>query len=205
MSKAGRWSKFKTFVITLLCGIGHVAGSIVLGIIGISLGLALNLLEAIESIRGDIAGWALISFGLIYFIWGIRRVYKNKPHTHWHAHVDGDTHTHEHTHKGEHAHVHQKEKVVSLTPWILFTIFVFGPCEALIPILMYPSASLSVTGLVIVTVIFGLTTITTMLVIVMLSVYGLSFISMKNLEKYTHALAGFLVFFSGIAIKVFGL
>ena len=168
MSKAGKWSRLKTIIITLLSGIGHVAGSIVLGLVGISLGLALNKLEAIESFRGDIASWALISFGLIYFIWGVKRAYNNKPHTHWHAHGEGDVHTHIHTHQGDHAHVHENEKVVSLTPWILFTIFVFGPCEALIPILIYPSVALSFSGLAIVIAIFAITTILTMLAIVML-------------------------------------
>jgi len=205
MSKAGRWSRLKTFIITLLCGIGHVVGSIVLGLIGISLGLALNKIESIESLRGDIASWALISFGLIYFIWGVRKAYNNKSHTHWHAHGADDVHTHLHTHNGDHAHVHENEKVVSLTPWILFTIFVFGPCEALIPILIYPSAALSFSGLVIVVAIFSVTTIITMLAIVMLSIYGLSFIPVKSFERYSHALAGILILFSGVAIKMFGL
>jgi len=205
MSKAGRWSRLKTFIITLLCGIGHVLGSIVLGLIGISLGLALNKLEAIESFRGDIASWALISFGLIYFIWGVRRAYNNKPHAHWHAHTEDDVHTHKHTHSGDHAHVHEDEKVVSLTPWILFTIFVFGPCEALIPILIYPSAALSFSGLAIVVLIFSIATICTMLAIVMFSIYGLSFVPVKSFERYSHAFAGFLILFSGVAIKIFGL
>jgi hypothetical protein len=60
-------------------------------------------------------------------------------------------------------------------------------------------------GLVIVILIFAITTIFTMLAIVMLSVYGLSFISVRSFEKYSHAFAGFLIFFSGVAIKVFGL
>lgn len=205
MSNAGGWSRVKTFVITLLCGIGHVLGSIVLGLLGISLGLALNKLEAIESFRGDIAGWALVSFGLVYFMWGIKRAYNKKPHTHWHAHGKGDVHTHVHNHNGDHVHVHEKEKVANLTPWILFTIFVFGPCEALIPILIYPSAAMSFSGMVIVIIIFSIATIGTMLAIVMLSIYGLSFLPVKNLERYTHALAGFLILFSGIAIQLFGL
>jgi ABC-type nickel/cobalt efflux system permease component RcnA len=209
MSKAGRWSRAKTFVVTLLCGIGHVLGSVALGLLGISLGLALNILETIESFRGDIAGWALVSFGLIYFIWGVKRAYNKKPHTHWHTHGVGDVHTHTHTHSGDHAHVHENEneneKVVNLTPWILFTIFVFGPCEALIPILIYPSATLSFSGMVIVIIIFSIATIGTMLTIVMLSIYGLSFLPLKSFERYTHAIAGFLIFFSGIAIQIFGL
>ncbi len=49
-------------------------------------------------------------------------------------------HAHEHTHDGEHAHVHESESS-SITPWVLFVIFVLGPCEPLIPLLMFPAAS----------------------------------------------------------------
>ena len=38
---------------------------------------------------------------------------------------------------------------------ILFTIFVFGPCEPLIPILMYPAAKSSVAGMLLVAGVFS--------------------------------------------------
>ncbi|GAI12193.1 unnamed protein product, partial [marine sediment metagenome] len=55
------------------------------------------------------------------------------------VHVDGEKHDHIHAHKVEHSHVHDEKKGTSLTPWILFIIFVFGPCEPLIPLVMYPA------------------------------------------------------------------
>ena len=36
MARANRWSTIKTIWITLLCGVGHVVSSVVLGIIGIA-------------------------------------------------------------------------------------------------------------------------------------------------------------------------
>jgi hypothetical protein len=56
MSKAGQWSTRKTFRVTALCGVGHVLGSILLGVLGVLLGLSLNRLEWFESVRGDLAG-----------------------------------------------------------------------------------------------------------------------------------------------------
>jgi len=73
MSKAGNWSKFKTLWVTILCGIGHVGSTIVLGFLGIAFGYSVFHLESIESYRGDIAGWLLLVFGLLYMVWGIRR------------------------------------------------------------------------------------------------------------------------------------
>lgn len=205
MSKAGKWSKLKTVIITTLSGVGHVLSSVLLGIIGISAGIALNSLEAIESVRGEIAAWLLMSFGLIYFVWGIRRAVKNKKHTHWHKHENGVPHKHEHTHHYEHAHVHEEKHVKKMTPWIIFTIFVFGPCEALIPILMFPAAELSVTGIILVTTVFGVTTIATMLAAVMIFVYGISFVKLNRFEKYSHALAGGVLVMSGMAVQFLGL
>ena len=69
MASARRWSKGRTAVITLLCGIGHVGSSIALGFIGIAFGVVVFQLESVENFRGDLAGWLLVAFGLAYFSW----------------------------------------------------------------------------------------------------------------------------------------
>ncbi len=205
MAKSGKWSKVKTAWVTILCGIGHVLSSVVIGFIGIAAGIAVARLEGIESFRGDIAAWLLIAFGFGYFVWGVKRAIKNKPHTHVHVHSDGTMHEHTHTHKEEHSHVHEKPMKKSMTPWILFTIFIFGPCEPLIPLLMYPAATHSTIGLVLVTVVFSIVTIGTMLTIVMVSLWGINLVPMEKLERYTHALAGAAICLSGFAIVFLGL
>jgi sulfite exporter TauE/SafE len=102
--------------------------------------------------------------------------------------------------------VHEKDgRVISFTPWVLFTILVFGPCEPLIPILMYPAAKNSIMGLVLTVMVFGVCTIITMLALVLISVYGINYISFPRWERYGHAFAGAAIFICGIAIQVFGL
>lgn len=204
LSKARQWSTLKTLVITFLCGLGHVLSSIILGFVGIALGMALFKLEVIESFRGGIAAWLLLAFGFTYFIWGIHRAIRQRRHEHLHVHEDSEPHIHTHNHLSDHSHPHDI-KIGSLTPWVLFTIFVFGPCEPLIPLIMYPAARENILGVVIVAAIFGLTTIGTMLSIVLASSYGLSRLPLRGLERYSHALAGFMVFLSGGAIKFLGL
>lgn len=205
IAKARKWSLAKTFWLTFACGIGHVGSSVLLGIIGIALGLAVMRLEVVESLRGNIAAWALIAFGFVYFLWGLRRAFRKKPHKHTHAHQDGTTHTHTHTHSNDHVHVHEKTDVVNITPWILFTIFVLGPCEPLIPLLMYPAAKSSILGLVLVTTVFGIVTISTMLAIVLISSFGIAFVPTKKLERFSHALAGATICLCGITIQFLGL
>src|SRR5512139_3971333 len=90
MARARGWSLARTLSITLACGVGHVAGSIVLGALGIALGWAVSGLEWFEGFRGDAAGWLLVGFGLAYMVWGIRNAIRNRPHAHWHPHADGD-------------------------------------------------------------------------------------------------------------------
>ncbi len=203
MARVGQWSLRRTTLITMACGVGHVLSSILLGMLGIALGLALSGLEWFEGARGDIAGWLLLGFGLAYCVWGIVQAIRNRPHAHVHAHENGTVHVHEHTHQTEHLHVHEDpERAGSMTPWILFAIFVFGPCEPLIPMLMYPAATLSVGGVVAVATVFGLATIATMLTIVIAAYLGLSGLSMPWLQRYSHALAGGAIALCGLAIKL---
>ena len=204
LSKARKWSSGKTVMITVLCGIGHVLSSVVLGFIGIALGIAVFKLEAVESFRGELAAWLLIAFGFTYFIWGLHRAIRHRTHEHSHVHDDEEHHLHPHKHLGGHSHPHSSE-LGSLTPWVLFTIFVFGPCEPLIPLIMYPAAKNDMISVAMVASIFGLTTIVTMLSIVLASSYGLSRLPLRRLEKYSHALAGLTIFLSGGAIKFLGL
>lgn len=201
MSHARKWSLFKTTIITFLCGIGHVGSSVVLGFIGIFLGIAVGKLEIFESVRGNLAGWLLLSFGFAYLIWGIKQAIKNKPHAHLHLHENGSTHDHNHAHKTEHTHAHTSEKK-NITPWILFTIFVFGPCEPLIPLVMYPAAKNNIWGVVMVTVVFSIATIGTMLGVVIAGYKGMSFIPLKKIERYTHAIAGATIFLCGVVIQL---
>ena len=182
MARANDWSRARMLTITALCGIGHVLSSVVLGLVGVALGTAVASLEFVESVRGDLAAWALIAFGLVYFAWGIRRAMKRSPHSHFPENA-------------------QKRR---LTPWVLFIIFVLGPCEPLIPILMYPAAEIGTGATVLVAVVFSGVTVATMLVTVTLLSRGLRLVPLHRLERYAHAMAGGVILLCGLAIK-FGL
>ncbi|MCK9254642.1 MAG: hypothetical protein GX793_10660 [Bacteroidales bacterium] len=209
MSKARNWSLFKTIRVTFFCGIGHVMSSVVIGIIGIVAGIALNKLEFFEEYRGNIAAWAIILFGLGYTIYGIIKATNQHTHTHVHINEDGSyekhKHSHSHTQSETHKHKDSGSQKANITPWILFTIFLLGPCEPLIPLLMFPAAELSVIGIVIVAGAFSIVTIATMIAIVFLAYRGISFIKTNILEKYIHALAGVMILLSGLAIVFLGL
>jgi ABC-type nickel/cobalt efflux system permease component RcnA len=223
MARVRKWTLNKTVWVTVLSGLGHVLSSVVLGIIGIFVGAELMKLELFESLRGSLAAWILIGFGFAYFVWGVFQAIKNKKHSHIHVHEGGVIHDHPHSHIGLHAHVHDHKQTSTLrapyaqhqhhhthsvrdiTPWILFTIFVLGPCEPLIPLLMYPAAKSSMAGMYLVATIFSLTTIITMVGIVLLGIWGIGFVKLGKLERYTHAIAGATICLSGLAIMFLGL
>lgn len=203
MGKARGWSLAKTLRITSYCGVGHVLSSVAIGGVGIFLGAKLGSLVEIEGMRGRIAGWALLSFGLMYFAWGLKKA--GRTHSHSHVHSHGDlVHAHAHDHTEEHVHVHEAPASRAITPWALFIIFVLGPCEALIPLFMYPAAQQSAGLVVSVALVFGSITLLTMLSVVAMTSLGLRKVKLPSMGRYAQAAAGASVAACGAAITLLG-
>lgn len=246
MAKAGRWSGKKTLLVTLLCGAGHVLGSLLLA------GLGALLFTSFERAAGHVDGfadgraaaatWLLIVTGSLYAMWGMKRALRAESpgHSHLHAHADGTLHDHGHGHEGAHLHPHgggEKTAVGSalslaasaagatvaaivaepaaaapppvrrLTPWILFTIFVFGPCEPLLPLVLAPQVAGATHVAVLVVALFTLATLATMCAAVFLALRSTELLPARwraPLAKYQHALAGGCIAACGVAMK-FGL
>lgn len=210
LARARGWSLARTLRVTLACGIGHIIGSIVLGFVGIAAGIQVASLEWVEGLRGDLAAWALIAFGLCYMSWGLRRAWRRRPHTHWHRH-GAKLHRHAHDHFGEHSHVHtgvdsaDEAPTRTLSAWAIFVVFVLGPCEPLIPVLMFPAARESVSGVIAVAGIYALATVMTMLFAVTAACWGMQRLQMPGLNRYGQAIAGGVILCCGLGIAVLGL
>jgi nickel/cobalt exporter len=205
MARAGGWSWPRTAAITALCGLGHALSSVVLALAGSVALVGAHRITGIDSLRGGIAAWALIAFGLVYAVWGLRSARRRRPHRHPHVHADGVYHDHEHDHTGAHSHVHREAGPATLTPWILFTVFVLGPCEPLIPLLMYPAVKASPWGFLYVAGLFSAVTIGCMTALVLLGLAGLKSFRLGFAERYAHAYAGLAVLACGLVVKFLGL
>ena len=204
MGKARQWSLARTLRVTMLCGAGHVLSSIAIGAVGIVVGSQLTSMVAIETTRGNLAAYAMIAFGLMYFAWGLRKAGRGYRHSHVHTHGDV-VHDHEHDHHADHTHVHESNNRRSITPWALFVIFLLGPCEALIPLFMYPAAQQSSALVLTVAAVFGVVTVLTMLACVAATTLGLERLRLPMNGRYVHAVAGASVALCGIAISFLGL
>lgn len=207
MARAGRWSAGRTAAVTAACGLGHVAGSVVIGLAGIAAGVALTRIEGLEGLRGDAAAWLLVGVGLAYAAWGFVKAARQRVdgHAHLHSHADGTVHVHPHAHAGEHLHGHTAEAAGApplsvWAPWALFLVFFFGPCEPLIPLLMYPAATLGPPAVAAVAAAFAAATVVTMVAAVLALRAGFAIVRARRLERHGHVLAGLAVAGCGLLV-----
>jgi sulfite exporter TauE/SafE len=199
LSKARGWSLGKTIGWTITCGMGHVLSSVALGLGGAAIGWSLSKVSWMENIRGGIAGWVMLSFGILYTLWGIYRLYKHKPHKHFDLENDGSLYVHEHNHGA--IAPQEKHKV---TPWVMFIIFVLGPCEPMIPLLYYPAAQNSFSGMLLLIVVYTMVTLATMLSLVLLGYFGIAFAGTQKIERYVHVLGGTTILICGAGMLWMG-
>ncbi|MEI7780784.1 MAG: hypothetical protein WCJ18_02525 [Planctomycetota bacterium] len=188
MSRAGGWTARKTLGVTVGCGLGHVAGSVGIGSAGLAVGIAVMQLETLESFRGDVAAWLLIGCGLAYMTWGMMRAVRGVPHRHVHVPAAADN-------------AASVASVSVWAPWLAFLVFVFGPCEPLIPLLMYPAAKANAGAVAAVVAAFTVATVGTMAIAVLAMRYGLSFVHVPPLGRFSHALAGLAILMCGVLVK----
>jgi hypothetical protein len=199
LSKARGWNIAKTIGWTITCGIGHVLSSVVLALGGAALGWSLSKVSFLEDVRGGIAAWVMLAFGTGYTLWGVYRLYKNKPHKHFDVEDDG-IYVYEHKHNEA---VMPTERY-RVTPWVMFIIFLLGPCEPMIPLLYFPAAQNSWWGMAQLIIIYTVCTLLTMLAMVLLGYYGVAFTTTQKLEKYMHVLGGLTIFICGAGMLWMG-
>ena len=206
LGQARGWSLGRQVGVALLCGLGHVAASLLICLAAIRIGATTGLLPASERLRGEMAGWLLLGFGIAYTVWGVRQIFRKRPHSHWHVHADGTAHRHRHDHRRDHAHVHVEPGGVfsgrRLTPWLLFLVFVLGPCEPLIPLLLYAAAAGGAPATVLVAATFTVVTLVVMGGAVLLGALGLAFVEASGVGRYAHALAGLALVACGVAVRL---
>jgi hypothetical protein len=183
LGRAQRWSAARTARVTIVCGLGHVTVSVLLGLVALVAGL--EIVAAFGRRLESWAGLVLIAFGLGYAVWGLRRAAR---HAHGHAHRHYD-------------HVHDASGV---TPWTLFLLFSADPCVAVIPLIVAaaPFGAGAVAG---VALLYELATIATMTGLVLLAWRGVAGFRARWIDRYGDAAAGGLIAGLGITLAVVGL
>jgi len=206
LARARGWGLRRTLVVTAVCGLGHVLSSAALGLVGVAIGAGVGAVERSEGMRGSLAAWMLVAFGGAYALWGVRHALRQRRGLELHEH-GGHVHLHG---GGSHSHSHSRAAAGradggSAGFWTLFTIFVLGPCEPLIPLVVLP-ASEGRWGLAgVTTLVFGAVTVLTMTAVVAAAAGGARALQLGPLERWAHSLAGLMVAGSGLAVLFAGL
>ena len=182
LAKSSRWSMGKLGWVTTLAGIGHVTSSLLLGLVGLWAGLAIHRLEGMEAWRGSVGIWLLIGFGVAYVLWGL----KHAQHHHPHISIK------------EAVKVYAARRV-----WILFAIFVFGPCEPLIP-LMFVASQVGMPTVWAISLVFSVVTVAMVVGQSTLSYAWVRLIEAPWMERYAHALAGLVILLTALFVLVAG-
>lgn len=201
LAKARGWSRLQTVLVTSVCGVGHVASSVILGGLGIVFGLAVGQIDNLESGRGPLAAWALVAFGLAYALWGLRHALRKRKGIEAHVHGEG-VHIHSH---GLNPHGHEHRKIgANTTFWALFIIFVLGPCEPLIPLFALPASQGRWDVAVLTAAVFAVATLASMVGATLAGLQGLKMVRLGLLEQWSHVVAGCVIAAAGLSVIYLG-
>jgi hypothetical protein len=201
LARARGWSRRRTLWITALCGTGHVVCSLALAVAGALLGAAFGVLEGIEQSRGQLAAWILVGFGGAYALWGARRAWCARRELVLHDHA-GDVHAHA---RGGRPHAHAHPVRADASFWALFCVFLFGPCEPLIPLVFLPVSQGRWSLALGVFAVFSIATLATMLALVAGAHATARRLRLGALEPWSHSLAGTVIAASGFGVLFAGL
>jgi len=181
LARAQRWSGRRTALVTAVCGLGHVTGSVALGLLSVFLGV--ELLERFGRRLESASGLLLIGFGVAYAVWGLRRSARAHRHGHRHPHGHGPS---------------------ALSPWALFLVFSADPCVAVIP-LIFAAAPLGWLTTLSVIVAYEVATIGTMVALVLPTRAAATTARGAWVDRHGDALAGAVVALVGMAVLGLGI
>ena len=175
VGKSAGWSNAKTLFVTLLCGLGHLASSLVFAGIAVALTFGAASVEYFQHFRGDIAQFVFLGFALAYTVFGLKRGLRSDAAAACSCRCRAE----------------DKMKNAA-TLGALFLIFLIGPCDVLIPLVIFPALSFDWWGVLLVACVFSLATIASMLLMVSVILYGLKFVPFRGgrLERWSSFITG---------------
>lgn len=183
LAKASHWNMQRLGWIAFWAGVGHVLSSLLLGLLGLWLGLAVQHVQGLDVWRGNIGIGLLIGFGVAYALWGLKHA------QHHHPHVS----------------VQEAVKLYAVRRmWMLFAIIVFGPCEPLIP-LMFVASKHGMPTVWAISLVFSAVTVGMVVGQSLLSYAGVRLIAATWMERYAHALAGLVIVLTAVFVWVAGI
>jgi nickel/cobalt transporter (NicO) family protein len=178
LSKSENWTEKFTMGVTTIAGISHTLSTIIIGIIVGFLGYKLS--GSYSFIVGVVAPSLLILLGIIYLLISIKA---NKHH-------------HDHHHHEFHIDVDKKKTIAAIIIALVISMF-FSPCIE-IEAYFFVASRLGWQGIITVSVIYTVITISGMLLLVWLGMKGVRNIKSHFLEHHEKTITGILLVVLGI-------
>tara|TARA_Y100000588_G_scaffold345751_1_gene393259 strand:- start:9 stop:707 length:699 start_codon:yes stop_codon:yes gene_type:complete len=195
--RAQKWTEAKTLSVVLVAGGGHVLMTTILGVLIVSLGMAVS--HYVEEWSAPIAGGILIVFGLYYAV----RHFRGGGHSHIHllGHHDHSDGSSDHDHGTPETHSHGLRAADAVPVLSLIAMLTFSPCEGFLPIYLtaWPHGWIAF-GVLSVVLAFG--TLAGMFAFTWLTMRGLERVSFPSLEKYEGLVLASVLILLGVGVML---
>ena len=209
VARAQRWSMGRTARVAIWTGLGHVLGSIALGVVVIALGYRL---KGILRLEGPIVGIVLVLTGLGLFLWSLRHPGHSHPHPHQadddhahepahdpnHAHNPDDRHDHDHHHPHPHD---QHGSSRSRGAWLIPAGIAASPDPTILPVFL-AAIAVNIRTSIEVLVVYSLVTIIAMVGLSLAAVWGGYQVKWEWLEHHANQVTAAILVALGVAAWV---
>lgn len=172
VGRGQRWSAGKTLGVTFLAGLGHVAFTILLGLVLVGAGLA------VQPRMGDLFGWVVgaLMVGLgFFYLWRGR-----------HDHGEGEVQARR--------YASDRAAIVALV--VLLTL---SPCEAFLPIYL-AGVKHGWTGFAALSAVLMTATASGMLLFTTLSLAGVKRLGLERIARYESTILGLALIVMGLGV-----
>jgi len=209
IARANRWSLARTAKTSFLASLGHVAISLVLGVLLAGVGLALR--AKILAYEGQIIGGVLVLTGIGFLVWALAMRGHGRGHGHPHPHVHEHPHVHDHEHPHDHAHPHAhggdagrgQEPAGRSGSWLADVAVPFGvaasPDLTILPVFVAASA-VGVAAAVGSLATFALATIATFVALTLAATIGGYQVKWPWLDRNGHMVSALVLLIIGILV-----
>ncbi len=176
VGRGQQWSVGKTLSVTALAGLGHVAFTIVLGVVLVGAGLA------VQTRLGDMFGWVVGAMMMLlggFYLWRGR-------HAHAHSH-------------GEEEVVHRRYASDRAAIFALVALLTLSPCEAFLPVFL-AGVKHGWTGFMALSAVLMAATATGMLLFTTLSLMGVRRLGLEKIARYESTILGVALIAMGAGV-----
>jgi hypothetical protein len=176
IGKSERWTTSETLAAAAIAGIAHILSTIIIGIIVGFIGY--KLAGYFEVITTTVAPVILIGIGIIYLILDL---YWSRRHHHHHEHLM------------ERGNGNSKAAIITSLAIAMF----FSPCIEL-EAYYFQAGTLGWTGIISVSAVYLVVTVTAILALVWLGIKGINLIKSDFLEHHNKSISGIVLILLGV-------